>query len=410
MNSWQTNLCNFQNETGKCLLSTFCGYLGVGIVQSQASEVNDRGKLMPIICSSLFCCIGAGYNRAKTRKFLKIKGNYFVDSLLYITPFYCCACVQEYQECVTRKKERFLRPVPKSIPILDKQPVPEISRLDSFHSIDLDEDISIKKFPDIPEIILGENSLRDQFFEDKLDTSTDRLSKSSSKIEPEVENSLHEIGVLPIDGNNPFVYSFIIGTGPFSYLKGEPYNPDCPPPTYLKLDVIKASKATVSSDIMFGLAQNTKNGGLVCTDAKAIAKQKGIIGEVFKSVIYNVAKGLGAVSISLPVRIFEPRSTSERMVDRFSFASKYLLEAAKLKNPIERMKFVMAFAISGLYLGTRQEKPFNPLLGETFQGHFADGTEIYVEHTAHNPPTDHFDVIGQGFRLFGYYELDGAFS
>ena len=37
-------------------------------------------------------------------------------------------------------------------------------------------------------------------------------------------------------------------------------------------------------------------------------------------------------------------------------------------------------------------KPFNPILGETFQAFYSDGTVIDIEHTSHHPPISHFLV------------------
>jgi hypothetical protein len=42
------------------------------------------------------------------------------------------------------------------------------------------------------------------------------------------------------------------------------------------------------------------------------------------------------------------------------------------------MKLCITFAVSGLYKNTRQLKPFNPILGETLQGYFQDGTSINI--------------------------------
>ena len=56
-----------------------------------------------------------------------------------------------------------------------------------------------------------------------------------------------------------------------------------------------------------------------------------------------------------------------------------------------------------------QNKPFNPILGETLQGHFADGTKFYCEHTSHHPPISNFmieDADGL-YTLSGYYEITG---
>ena len=36
-------------------------------------------------------------------------------------------------------------------------------------------------------------------------------------------------------------------------------------------------------------------------------------------------------------------------------------------NPVERVKRIILMAIAGLYIAPSQEKPFNPLLGETLQ-------------------------------------------
>lgn len=412
--SWKTSLCSFSNEMGKCLLSTFCIYIGVGLVQAQAFDINDRGKRMPCLCSTLFCCIGAGYNRTRTRKYLKIRGNFFLDCLIYSTPLYCCAPVQEFSECQSYKENIVVMPPSKPIPMI-LRPISEPSIIQSFCSMDFNEGVSIHVFPQMPEIFLVD--LEDNHCESSSRTSKKSSNDSAESSEPEPPKSVSsqepvhvvELAVQPIDGNNPQVYSETIGTCPFSFLKGDAFQPNCPPPTYLPIEVLRIPKPKLSKEIMHGL-EVTKNGGLVCVDKEAIAKQKGIIGEVFKLAVSNIASGLGAVSISLPVRIFEPRSTGERLMDRFSFATKFLSEAGRSTDPVERLKLTMAFALSGLYLGTRQEKPFNPLLGETFQGFFSDGTEVYVEHTAHNPPTDHFDIIGRNFRLYGHYALDGGFS
>lgn len=56
------------------------------------------------------------------------------------------------------------------------------------------------------------------------------------------------------------------------------------------------------------------------------------------------------------------------------------------------MKNVIAFAISGLQYVSTQKKPFNPILGETFEGVWPDGTKIFMEHVSHHPPISCFSV------------------
>ena len=62
-----------------------------------------------------------------------------------------------------------------------------------------------------------------------------------------------------------------------------------------------------------------------------------------------------------------------------------------------------------MYICSGQNKPFNPLLGETHQGSFADGTQFYCEHTSHHPPITHFFLEGpnNSYKMYGYYEIGG---
>lgn len=73
------------------------------------------------------------------------------------------------------------------------------------------------------------------------------------------------------------------------------------------------------------------------------------------------------------------------------------------------MNNVITFSVCSLILCCSQAKPFNPLLGETNQGSFSDGTRYYCEHTSHHPPITHFLVEGPNkkYRMFGYYEFIG---
>lgn len=437
--SWKVSLCRFNHALPQCLISCLFGCLGVAFVQVKSFSKLDKPTLVPALCAVICCCIGTSYNRKNLRQHYKIKGNYFVDCILYILPTYACAAAQEYAEVNKRKEIKTeSEPVVKfhipEVASIDQQPQPSpmlrsarsSHKSSSEHSITSD-DINPSEEDNVNEsvYILFPHSPKNRSYREEasysraiemtpMDTmKKDTETEMSLQIEDEMEEltikEVVEVAVSPLDGNDPHVYSRRVGTSPYSFLRGDPYVDNSPPPTYLPLEIIKMPKATSIKEILIGM-EFSKNGGLVCIDQEAINKQKGIVKEIIGSVIKNIASGLGAVSISLPVRIFEPRSAGERFIDKFSFANLFLNSAALLDNPVERLKKVMAFAVSGLYLGAKQEKPFNPLLGETFQGTFPDGTEIYVEHTSHNPPRDHFDIMGKGYRMWGYIELDGTLS
>lgn len=58
---------------------------------------------------------------------------------------------------------------------------------------------------------------------------------------------------------------------------------------------------------------------------------------------------------------------------------------------------------SGLWYFISQMKPFNPILGETLEGFFVDGTKISVEHISHHPPISSFII--EDFR--DWYKYHG---
>lgn len=80
-----------------------------------------------------------------------------------------------------------------------------------------------------------------------------------------------------------------------------------------------------------------------------------------------------------------------------------LEEAAKLNDPIERFKRVVAFAISFTIIYIKMDKPFNPILGETYQS-LIDGCPVYGEQISHHPPISAIFMKGRGFTTYGNVE------
>lgn len=117
-------------------------------------------------------------------------------------------------------------------------------------------------------------------------------------------------------------------------------------------------------------------------------------------------EGKGIVAISLPVRIFEKRSTIEKICDLWCTGPIFLKRAALEIDPIERMKNIVAFVVSGMHMVSTQRKPFNPIIGETYEGLWPDGSRIFVEHISHHPPISCFLVehVDNLFTFEGSYE------
>ncbi|KAI9167740.1 Oxysterol-binding protein [Paramyrothecium foliicola] len=105
----------------------------------------------------------------------------------------------------------------------------------------------------------------------------------------------------------------------------------------------------------------------------------------------NVGKDLS--TISMPVSANEPTSLLQKFAEQLEYAQ-LLDQAAKQRTPTERLLYVTAFAVSQFSSGRSKErairKPFNPLLGETFElirseKEVPGGFRLLVEKVEHRP-------------------------
>eukprot|EP00058_Branchiostoma_floridae_P019892 XP_002605382.1 hypothetical protein BRAFLDRAFT_74202 [Branchiostoma floridae] len=100
----------------------------------------------------------------------------------------------------------------------------------------------------------------------------------------------------------------------------------------------------------------------------------------------NIGKDLSKVC--MPVTMNEPLNTLQRLAEELEY-SELLDKAAETDNPYERMALIAAFAVSG-YSSTYYragQKPFNPLLGETYECVREDkGFSFIAEQVSHHPP------------------------
>lgn len=81
-----------------------------------------------------------------------------------------------------------------------------------------------------------------------------------------------------------------------------------PPPKYFEDEILLAPQPTEKDVILRGLKE-MEFGGLVCTDEEAMERQKGVLVDVVKQLAVTLLKGLTIAHISLPIKIFEPRSS-----------------------------------------------------------------------------------------------------
>lgn len=105
--------------------------------------------------------------------------------------------------------------------------------------------------------------------------------------------------------------------------------------------------------------------------------------------------GMELSKITMPVIFNEPLSFLQRLTEYMEHT--YLIrKASSLSDPVERMQCVAAFAVSAVASQwERTGKPFNPLLGETYELVRDDlGFRLISEQVSHHPPISAFHAEG----------------
>ncbi|XP_047961253.1 oxysterol-binding protein-related protein 1D-like isoform X2 [Salvia hispanica] len=125
----------------------------------------------------------------------------------------------------------------------------------------------------------------------------------------------------------------------------------------------------------------------------------------------NIGKDLSGVC--LPVYFNEPLSSLQKCFEDLEYS--YLVDEAlkwgKQENELMRILNVAAFAVSG-YASTegRQCKPFNPLLGETYEADYPDkGLRFFSEKVSHHPMVVACHCEGRGWKFWADSNLKGKF-
>lgn len=130
----------------------------------------------------------------------------------------------------------------------------------------------------------------------------------------------------------------------------------------------------------------------------------------------NMGKDLSTVS--MPIGLNEPLSALQRLAEEFEYAG-LLHKAAGLSEPLERLAFISAFAVSG-YASTLMRagrKPFNPLLAETYELVMPERKARFLaEKVGHHPPVLAYkaesfggDEVGVGWEVWGDQQVKSKF-
>ncbi|XP_075480675.1 oxysterol-binding protein-related protein 1C-like [Primulina tabacum] len=140
-----------------------------------------------------------------------------------------------------------------------------------------------------------------------------------------------------------------------------------------------------------------------------VEKEKGV--SLWSMIKDNIGKDL--TKVCLPVYFNEPLSSLQKCFEDLEYS--YLLDRAyewgRKGNSLMRILNVAAFAVSG-YASTdgRNCKPFNPLLGETYEADYPDkGLRFFSEKVSHHPMIVACHCDGTGWRFYGDSNLKSKF-
>ncbi|GAB2271554.1 Oxysterol-binding protein- protein 1C [Dionaea muscipula] len=140
-----------------------------------------------------------------------------------------------------------------------------------------------------------------------------------------------------------------------------------------------------------------------------IEREKGV--SLWAMIKDNIGKDL--TKVCLPVYFNEPISSLQKCYEDLEYS--YLLDRAnewgKRGNSLMRILNVAAFAVSG-YASTEGRicKPFNPLLGETYEADYPDkGLRFFSEKVSHHPMIVACHCEGTGWKLWGDSNLKSKF-
>nr|XP_042908913.1 oxysterol-binding protein-related protein 2-like isoform X2 [Parasteatoda tepidariorum] len=102
----------------------------------------------------------------------------------------------------------------------------------------------------------------------------------------------------------------------------------------------------------------------------------------------------------MPVEFNEPLSFLQRISEYMEYS--YLLnKASECADPLQRLQYLSAFAVSALASNwERLNKPFNPLLGETYEM-IRDDFRLVCEQVCHHPPVSAFHAESEDFQFYG---------
>ena len=152
---------------------------------------------------------------------------------------------------------------------------------------------------------------------------------------------------------------------------------------------------------------NNYYGGVDFPNAETTSLLRGMGWDLVKQIGRKILNGdFNFTTVSIPIKVMVPISILQHICNGDFNYPLYMNLAYESNDPLQQMKYTIVACISSWYKSNVFLKPLNPILGETYEMLWEDGSHEYVEQTCHHPPRSHFLIIGNNnkWTYSGYYD------
>ena len=146
--------------------------------------------------------------------------------------------------------------------------------------------------------------------------------------------------------------------------------------------------------------------GLILVNPQHKEYQKKMIECLIQKINSAFIKNQNIINFLFPIITYDKRTLLQVFAYELREAPIILNKIYYISNPIEKLKYMTSFIISQIYLSPLRIKPFNPLLGETFQIKIGN-LNCYFEQTMIYPPTTNFFCFDSDrlYKIYGYISI-----
>jgi hypothetical protein len=150
---------------------------------------------------------------------------------------------------------------------------------------------------------------------------------------------------------------------------------------------------------------NKSSGGVDFKNKELVSLLRSTGYDILKQIGKKILSGdFNLTTISFPIKVMLPLTILQTIAKSVFQFPIYMNLAMMQIDPIEKFKLAIVATISCYHASSFLLKPLNPIIGETYEMMYEDGSKIYLEQSSHHPPISHFWMVGpyNSYKLHGF--------